>query len=342
MPSAALLAQRLPWPVDWPARFGRAAPLLVEIGFGGGHFLVDLATRRTEANVLGVEISNPSLRRTEDRLRRHGLSNVCLVYGGAQSVLWALCHPGSLAGVYVNFPDPWPKAAHHHRRLINDRFLRLLATRMAPGAPLDIATDHADYQAWIADCLARSPHFESRTDATYLTDDPTRPRTKYERQALEAGVTCHYFLWQRNESPGAVAFPIPQELAIPNVLIETRLSLALIHDRFAMSEGAYGPVRVRLLEAYAAARHRSLMVEVFVSEEPVSQRVGLLIQERGPGRLLLSLHEIGFPRATAGMHAALRHLADWLITMDPEANIVRDNLAVVAGNAAPRSPRTTP
>jgi tRNA (guanine-N7-)-methyltransferase len=335
MPVDILIAQQLPWPVDWTARFGREAPLLVEVGFGGGHYLVDLARRRPDANIIGVEIANPSLRRTQDRLARHDPQNVLLVYGGAELFFWAHCPPASLAGVAVNFPDPWPKPAHHRRRLINDRFLALLATRMQPGGWLDVATDHPDYQPWIADHLSRNAYFDSVTGTAYVTRDDDRPRTKYERQALAAGVICHYYKYARNQTPVATTFPIEPELPMPNVIIESPLSLPEIQAHFGPSEAAVevareaadSAVRVRLMASYLGTGDGPLLVEAYISEKPMSQRVALQVQVREDGALMLSLGEIGFPRVTPGVHEALRHLTDWIVGLNPASRVRHHNLA---------------
>ena len=140
MSSIILPERRLPCPTPWAEIFAQDAPLLVEIGFGGGHFLRHLAQKRPSANIIGVEISLPSLRRGERKIIHAGLSNVRLLQCSARYLLHALCAPGSVAEVYINFPDPWPKAAHHQRRLIDESFLHLLATRLEVDGRLDIAT----------------------------------------------------------------------------------------------------------------------------------------------------------------------------------------------------------
>ncbi len=162
MDSLKLVMMRLPWPTEWATIYGRDARLVVEIGFGNGRFLLTQAQQRPEVNFLGLEIATPSMDRTEARMRAAGLSNVRLIRATAQSVLWALCQPASLNGITINFPDPWPKATHTHRRLISSSFLALLASRMADGADLDIATDHADYGNWIAEQLQACQLFDSR------------------------------------------------------------------------------------------------------------------------------------------------------------------------------------
>lgn len=321
------LVNRLPWPTDWAAFFGREAPLLVEIGFGGGHFLVDLGQRRPDANLLGIEISNPSLRRAQDKLNKRGMTNVRLLYGDARALFWLLCPLASVQEVYINFPDPWPRPSHQRRRLVSDAFLQLLATRMPAQGRLEIATDHADYQAWINDHMARTPFFDSVTGGLFVTEDEERPRTKYERRALDAGISCHYYKYQRNHTPAPNNFPIILELPMPNAIVSTPLTLSQIRERFTPGTAALAGVNVRLIDAFMGTRHPALLVEAYISETPLDQRVGLVLHQRAPGEILVTLHEIGFPRTTAGIHAAVRYLAQWVASLHPDSAIKQHNLA---------------
>ncbi|MCB0018716.1 MAG: hypothetical protein KDE09_13075, partial [Anaerolineales bacterium] len=102
------VVEQMAWPTDWAALFGREAPLIVEIGFGGGGFLVDLAQRRPDANIIGLEISRPALQKVALKLHKRGMEHVRLVQGGGLQLLWCCLAPDSLAEIYVNFSDPWP------------------------------------------------------------------------------------------------------------------------------------------------------------------------------------------------------------------------------------------
>ena len=323
---AILDIRRLPWPTPWPALFGREAPLLVEIGFGNGQFLLDLAATRPEADILGLEISQVSLRKAARKARVRNLDNVALLYGNALGALWALCRPQTLAEVYINFPDPWPKASHHHRRLIGERFLHLLATRMPSAATLDIATDHDEYAQVIEELLLASPHFESRLSSPFITAAETRIRTKYEQIALDEGRICRYFKWQRNQAPAVAAFPIPPEMPMPHVIIESPLSLDQIEERFVASTYSAAGRAVRFVGLLRARRGDFLLVDTYVEEDPISQRVGLTIRNRGDGQIILGLHELGFPRPTAGVHRALHTLSHSLLELDPAMRILNSNL----------------
>lgn len=328
-------SRRLPWPVDWPAFFGRDAPLLLEIGFGNGQFLVELAAERPEVNAVGLEISQPALLRAARRIERQGLANVRLVYGPAQQFLWSNCGPGALAEVYVNFPDPWPKATHHHRRLFDYRFLDLLATRLAPDGRLDIATDHAEYAETIFALLLASPTFESRREAPVLAAAIKRQRTKYEQKALAEGRRSYYFYWRRNEAEAVASFPVPEELTMPHAILQSALTLEEIAGHF--SEASFGDETaiVRFVAIYRAQGHPLLLVDTFVEEEPVAQRIGLTIRPRRPARppvdsaeLIIGVHELGFPRPTPGLHAAVAYLARWLLSLDPRARLDQSDLQV--------------
>lgn len=321
----------LPWPADWAELFGRDGELLLEIGFGGGDFLIDLAQQRPQANLVGVEISLPSLRKVVRKVKRFGLSNVRLVQSRAESMLWLLCAPDSVCGVVINFPDPWPKRIHHDRRLINDNFLLLLATRMKTGAFLEVATDDAAYAAAIAEVLARSPYFQSQLGVAYTTEDPERIVTKYEQLAKDEGRTCHYFKWERNEVKAKAAdrFVPPQELPMPHMILRTTADLKEIGRRFTPSTIERGDVRVKFIECYRSLYDGKLMIEALVDEGPLQQQICLSLRPRvEAGELKIGLHEVGFPRPTPGIHVALDHLGKWLQEIAPQTEVVHSNLVV--------------
>lgn len=336
IPTKAYDVARLAWPTDWADLFGRDAPLVLEIGFGNAQFLIEWAQRQPEANVLGVEISLPSIRKAEQKTRVQGVSNVRIVVGDARALLWGAVPEGALTAVYLNFPDPWHKAAHHQRKLINDDFLHLLATRLKEGGTLDIATDDPGYQAHIAACLQRTPYFESRTDQLFVTDDPTRVRTKYELKALREGRVCHYFQFGRNQSTAVDKFPTPQEFPMPHAIIQSPLTLAEIAQKYhypleASDKTTGNEIHLRFLRLYQGVSENMLLVETHVVEEPLPQRVALFIQHRPDGseageEYLVGLHDLGFPRPSVGVHRAIAHLVAWLVGQENTAVVKHHNL----------------
>lgn len=332
-------SRRLPWPVDWEAVFGRAAPLLLEIGFGNGQFLVALAAARPEANVIGLEISQPALRRAEQRMRSQYVPNLRLVYGRAQQFLWGNCRPGSITEVYVNFPDPWPKAAHHHRRLVDARFLELLATRLPHGGRLEIATDHADYADVVAELLGNSAYFEESSHAMGVIAGTRLVRTKYERKALAEGRSCHYFSRRRNALAAPRLFAVPEEMPMPHAILECPISLDEIATQFESTSEASAEHVVRFIALYCGQDQLHLLVDTYIEEEPLAQRVALSIRARGEsergepaGEIIVGLHDLGFPRPTPGVHAAISYVARWLQSLDPKMRLKHTNVQAEAAS----------
>ncbi|MDJ0752048.1 MAG: tRNA (guanosine(46)-N7)-methyltransferase TrmB [Ardenticatenaceae bacterium] len=326
---------RLAWPTDWDSLFGRSGPLFVEIGFGNAEFLVDLAVRHPDANMIGVEISLPSIKKAERKAGRLPTPNVVLVHGDAKVLLWgAIQRP--VDRFYINFPDPWHKAAHHHRKLINDHFLTLLAGRMAEGGQLNIATDDPGYQEVIEDCLARTPYFVPRYNEPYLLNDPDRLVTKYEQKALREGRQPRYYLWRRNGQPAESRLKAPQELQMPHVVVRSPRPLTEIADRFS-PQRFDGDIPVRLIQMFQALdpadKHQDmLLIETHVAEDPMPQRVALFIQARADGDWLIACHDLGFPRPTVGIHTAVGRLVEWLLSLDLGIEIIRHNLAIKIGS----------
>lgn len=316
----------LSWPTDWAGVFGRPGELLVEVGFGGGEFLWDLAEKRPFSNLLGIEIALPSLRKAEKKLSKY--PSVRLLHSEAVHALWLLCAPGTVQGLYLNFSDPWPKPGQQHRRLINERFIHLAATRLATGATLYIATDIADYAEGIAACLTDSPYFESLHPTPFVTEDLQRPITKYERLAQENGRICHYFHWQRTAIAAPNIFQIPQEFPMPHVVLRTPLSLPQVEAEFRPFQAEVAKTHVRFVEIFYSSHKNKLLVEIYVAEEPLVQRLALYIEPRPGGNIQIGLHDIGFPRPTPGIAFAIQQLGNWVNKLHPQTELVYTNIVV--------------
>ncbi len=326
MISIALPVSRFQWPNNWGDSFSQSGPLTVEVGIGNGQFLVHLAQDLRGENFIGFEISLPSIRNSEKKITRAKLKNICLVRATAQSALWLLFLPAAISTLIINFPDPWPKAGHQHRRVVSDNFLNLAASRMIQDGKLEIATDHGDYAGWIAERLARSPYFESDLPATFTTRDQHRTPTKYELKAIEAGHKCYYFKWSRNGTTSAETFVIPEEYLMPHIVLQLPIGLDEIEDRFESQHFADGTTKVRFIALYHSTKVNMLVVDTFIHEEPLEQRVLLSVAQRNTGDYLVSLHDAGYPRSTRGIHLAVHWLAEWMQGLSVGAKIVRHNL----------------
>lgn len=182
--------------VDWTARFGRQAPLMVEIGCGTGHAITALAEAHRDANLIGFEVFTPSVASTLSRLARHDLDNVRLVVAdGAQGVA-TLFEPASITELWTFFPDPWHKARHHKRRLVNPDFAAVVASRLVPGGVWRLATDWADYAEAMRDTLDASEGLVNSHDG-WAPRFELRPLTKYEQRGLDAGRTVFDLTYRR-------------------------------------------------------------------------------------------------------------------------------------------------
>ncbi|HEU0190522.1 MAG TPA: tRNA (guanine(46)-N(7))-methyltransferase TrmB [Mycobacterium sp.] len=207
-----------PEPLDTREWFGRDAPLVLEIGCGAGTSTAAMASAEPDIDVIAVEVYRRGLAQLLSAIERAGsadpanpagpenlespagpgnLSNIRLIRGDAIDVLEHLLTPGSLTGVRVFFPDPWPKARHHKRRLLQPATVALIADRLRPGGVLHAATDHADYAEQIAAAGDAEPALRRVTADDRLPISVVRPTTKYEAKARVAGSAVTEMLWEK-------------------------------------------------------------------------------------------------------------------------------------------------
>ena len=187
-----------PEPLDTHAWFGRDAPLVLEIGCGTGTSTLAMAQSEPDVDVIAVEVYRRGLAQLLSAIDREGVSNIRLIRGDAVDVLDQLIAPGSLSGVRVFFPDPWPKARHHKRRLMQADTVAMIADRLRPGGVLHAATDHPGYAEQIAEVGDAEPRL-SRLDAhAEPAISVVRPATKYEGKARVAGSAVTELVWQRS------------------------------------------------------------------------------------------------------------------------------------------------
>jgi len=174
-------------PVDFAAVFGRAAPVVVEIGFGMGSATAAIAASARDVDFLGIEVHPPGVGALLQRIDEAGLENVRIVQHDAVEVLESMIAPASLAGVHLFFPDPWHKKRHHKRRLIQAPFVRLLASRLAAGATLHCATDWLPYAEQMLAVFSAEPMLVNSVGEGYAPRPPSRPLTKFEQRGLDRG-----------------------------------------------------------------------------------------------------------------------------------------------------------
>lgn len=187
----------------WPALFGsdvpKPLPLVLEIGFGRGEFLMAQAEAAPDTPFVGVEVSRKRVLKMARRLAKTPLRNVRLVEATAQEVVQEALPDESIASAWINYPDPWPKKRHFKRRLIQPGFVALLVRRLVEGGALRIATDHPGYAEWIDGVLSATPGLANRyAPDAFRSEVPGRMATAYELEWRAEGRSLHYFEYVRH------------------------------------------------------------------------------------------------------------------------------------------------
>jgi tRNA (guanine-N7-)-methyltransferase len=184
-------------PVDTDAWFGRSAPVVLEIGCGTGVSTAAMAKEEPHIDVVAVEVYKRGLAQLLGAIDREQITNIRLIRGDGLDVLEHMFGAESLTGVRVFFPDPWPKARHHKRRLLQPGAVELIADRLRPGGVLHVATDHAGYAEQIAAVGDAEPRLCRTHPAAVLPISVRRPTTKYESKAQSAGSAVAELLWEK-------------------------------------------------------------------------------------------------------------------------------------------------
>jgi tRNA (guanine-N7-)-methyltransferase len=175
-------------PRDFATVFGRTAPLVVEIGFGNGEQLLHAAVSEPERDFIGIEVHRPGVGRLLNALAN----------ANAVEVLSHEIAPASLDEVRIYFPDPWPKKRHHKRRLIQSDFVALLASRVARGGRLHLATDWADYAEHMQNVLDNAAGWRLHAhDAAAGARPGRRIDTHFERRGLKLGHGVRDLVYER-------------------------------------------------------------------------------------------------------------------------------------------------
>ena len=168
--------------------FHRISPIFLEIGFGTGTALIEMAQEKPDCDFIGVEVFASGAQKALSAIHNQSLSNVRILLADAVEILDRYMPPKSLDGVFIFFPDPWPKTRHHKRRLINPVFLDLLQAKMKTGAIIYLATDWKPYAEWMMEALSKASGFENMAGIGQYAPRPTfRPLTKFEKRGNRLG-----------------------------------------------------------------------------------------------------------------------------------------------------------
>jgi len=171
---------------DFHAAFGRTAPLILEIGFGMGGTTAHIAKVMPDKDFIGVEVHTPGVGSLLKLIGEEGIGNLRVVQHDAVEVLNNMIADGSLAGVHIFFPDPWHKARHNKRRLIQPDFVKLLCSKLQAGGYLHCATDWEDYAVQMLEVLGAEPQLKNTAEG-YAPQPAYRPLTKFENRGIKLG-----------------------------------------------------------------------------------------------------------------------------------------------------------
>ena len=191
-----------PEPLDFAALFGRQAPVVLEIGFGMGETTAAIAEAHPERDFLGVEVFMAGIGALAQRAHQRGLTNLRIIQHDAVEVVRAMIAPATLSAVHIFFPDPWPKARHHKRRLVAQPFLGELAERLQPGGTLHCATDWEHYAEQMLAVLSEEPRLRN-LHAGYAPEPRSpwceRPTTKFHARGNRLGHGVWDLVFERRE-----------------------------------------------------------------------------------------------------------------------------------------------
>lgn len=184
-------------PLDLDAVFGRAARVILDIGFGNGNALVAHAAAHPTYDFLGVEVHRPGVGSLLLKLEAAGVENVRVIVADVNDVL-ARLPAGTLGGVHIFFPDPWPKKRHHKRRLVQPAFAARVRDALRPGGYVHCATDWDDYAAQMLDVFEATPGFVNAAGPRQYAERPaTRGVTRFEERGRAAGHVVRDMVFNR-------------------------------------------------------------------------------------------------------------------------------------------------
>jgi len=172
--------------LDYEKTFGRKAPVILEIGFGMGGTTAHIAKVMPEKDFIGVEVHTPGVGSLLKMIGDEGITNLRVIQHDAVEVLRDMIPANSLAGVHIYFPDPWHKARHNKRRLIQSPFVKTLCEHIAPGGYIHLATDWEDYAVQMLEVLSAEPALQNTAEG-YAPQPSYRPLTKFENRGLKLG-----------------------------------------------------------------------------------------------------------------------------------------------------------
>lgn len=174
--------------LDYPAIFGNANPVILEIGFGNGASLLQMAQSAPQKNFIGVEVHRPGVGKLINDAQHAGVNNLKVFCDDAIEVLARNIADASLDGVQLFFPDPWHKKRHNKRRIVQAEFAQNIRHKLKPGGYFHMATDWEPYAQHMLDVMSAAEGFVNQAGAGRYAPKPDyRPNTKFEQRGERLG-----------------------------------------------------------------------------------------------------------------------------------------------------------
>ncbi|MDH5473116.1 MAG: tRNA (guanosine(46)-N7)-methyltransferase TrmB [Gammaproteobacteria bacterium] len=168
--------------------FGRTAPVVLEIGFGNGDSLFQMAQNNPDKNYIGIEVHRPGVGHLLHLIETHNIKNIRVICHDAVDVIEHQIANNSLDCIQLFFPDPWHKKKHHKRRIVQQKFVDLLATKLKTGGIFHLATDWENYAQHMLDVMSQNPNFKNLSPDNAFSPRPDdRPITKFEKRGHRLG-----------------------------------------------------------------------------------------------------------------------------------------------------------
>ena len=314
------------WATDWTALFGLERPLIVEIGFGNGDYLMALAKANPDCNVIGFEISTQSLEKAEKKIRKLKLDNAVAIHSRGETAINHLFEQESIRQIHINYPDPWFKSRHAGRRIMQRDMLDAIVSRLEIGGLFYLATDIVEYAEMSHELLVETPGLTNLLDVPWTNEFPERLiTTKYEEKGIREGRPGNYFKYRRNEN-SIPDVPVLEEWTVPHVVIKTPMSpqeIAAAVTKDAFHKGDY--IHVAVFNGFWNPTYDSVLFEINIDEPTIEQHIALSLRHREESDdYILRYATFGMPRPTEGLHFATASLAQWIVNLHPDAEIVAD------------------
>lgn len=186
-------------PIDLTEVFGRDAPVVLEIGFGMGKSLVEMAANAPEQNFIGIEVHRPGVGAALAEAGERGLTNLRVMEHDAVEVLKHMLPPESLSRLQLYFPDPWHKKRHHKRRIVQPEFVETVRTRLTLGGHFHMATDWENYAQHMAEVMNQADGYANTAESgDYVPRPDYRPITKFEVRGQKLGHGVWDLIYERN------------------------------------------------------------------------------------------------------------------------------------------------